>query len=164
MVEARNYDDEELLRLGRDALKLQRYAQAREFLAEYCDRQTKRGGAVPAGILASYSLSLGHTRSLKEALDFCLKALASDRRNAYIYWSLAQLYILADSRKKAIDVVEAGLRMTPDHMGLLKLREELGVRQEPPIKFLSRKNTVNVRLGKAIHKLKSGPRKAGSRS
>jgi hypothetical protein len=164
MVELDRFDDEELLKRGRDALKLQRYPQAREFLSEYCSRQTKRDLSIPTGILASYALALGHTKSLKEGLDLCLKAVASDKRNPHIYWSLTQLYMLSGSRKKAVEALEVGLRVTPDHRGLLKLREDMGVRKPPPIRFLSRDSVVNVKLGKALHKLRSGGRRAGARS
>jgi tetratricopeptide (TPR) repeat protein len=163
MVELDRYDDEELLKRGRDALKLQRYPQAREFLSEYCNRQTKRDLSVPTGILASYALSLGHTKSLKEGLDLCLKAVSSDRRNPHIYWSLVQLYLLSGSRKKAVDAMEIGLKVAPDHRGLLKLRQEMGVRKAPPIRFLSRNSVVNVKLGKALHKLRTGGKSTGAR-
>lgn len=163
MVELDRLDDEELLKRGRDALKLQRYAQAREFLSEYCDRQTKRDQSIPTGILASYALALGHTHSLKEGLELCLRAVASDKRNPHIYWSLAQLYMISGSRRKAVEAIEVGLRVTPDHRALLKLRDDLGVRQPPPIRFLSRDSAVNVKLGKALHKLKTGGRRSGAR-
>jgi tetratricopeptide (TPR) repeat protein len=161
MVELDRFDDEELLKRGRDALKLQRFAQAREFLSEYCNRQNKRDLSIPTGILASYALALGHTHGLKEGMELCLKALASDKRNPHIYWSLAQLYMLSGSRKKAIEAIEVGLRVTPDHRGLLKLREDLGVRRPPPIRFLSRNSLVNVKLGKALHKLKTAAKRTG---
>jgi len=160
MVELERYDDEEILKRGRDALKLQRYPQAREFLSEYCNRQTKRDLSVPTGILASYALSLGHTHALKEGLELCLKAVSSDRRNPHIYWSLVQLYMLSGSRKKAIEALEVGLKVAPDHRGLKKLRDDLGVRKPPPIRFLSRDSIVNVKLGKALHKLRGGARRA----
>jgi hypothetical protein len=163
MVELDRYDDEELLKRGRDALKLQRYPQAREFLSEYCNRQTKRDLSVPTGILASYALTLGHTKSLKEGLDLCLKAVSSDRRNPHIYWSLVQLYLLSGSRKKAVDAMEIGLKVAPDHRGLLKLQQEMGVRKAPPIRFLSRNSVVNVKLGKALHKLRTGGKSTGAR-
>jgi tetratricopeptide (TPR) repeat protein len=165
MVELDRYDDEELLKRGRDALKLQRYAQARDLLSEYCNRQTKRNLSVPTGILASYALALGHTHALKEGLDLCLKALSSDKRNPHIYWSLIQLYLTSGSRKKAVEAMEIGLKVAPDHRGLLKLREEMGVRKSPPIRFLSRDSIVNVKLGKALHKMRTGGgKRAGGRS
>ena len=155
--------DEELLRMGREALKLERFEQAREYLAEHCDRVGKRGSPVAPGVLASYALTLGRTRALKEGIQICLKAVAGDRRNPHVYWSLAQLYLLAGTRKRAVDAVSEGLRFAPDHRGLLRLREEMGVRKPPPIRFLPRESGVNVKLGKAIHKLKTGGRR-GSRS
>jgi tetratricopeptide (TPR) repeat protein len=164
MVDLDRYDDEELLKRGRDALKLQRYEQAREFLSEYCNRQTKRDLSVPTGILASYALALGHTHRLKEGLELCLKAVSGDRRNPHTYWSLVQLYTLSGSRKKAVEALEVGLKVSPDHRGLLALQKEMGVRRPPPIKFLSRDSVVNVKLGKALHKLKGGPKRAGQRS
>jgi len=148
------FDDPELLKRGREALKLERYPQARELLAEYCDRQIKKNLSVPSGTLASYALALGHTRALKEGLDLCLKSLSSDKRNPHIYWALAQLYMLSGSRKKAIETIGVGLRVTPDHPGLLRLRQQLGVRRRPPIGFLSRDSVVNVKLGKALAKLR----------
>ena len=156
-------DEEELLRQGREALKLERHEQARDFLAAYCERLTKRDAPVAAGVLASYALSLGHTRALKEGVQICLRALAADRRNPHVYWSLAQLYILAGTKKKAVDAVGEGLRFSPEHRGLLRIRKELGIRQSPPIRFLPRNSGVNVRLGKAIHRLKTTPGARSSR-
>lgn len=149
------FSDEEVLKRGREALKLERYAQAADFFVEYCDRLRQQGTAVPAGVLASYAVALGHTRRLKEGIEICLKALSADRRNPHIIYCLAQLYVLADSKRKAIEVVERGLRRSPDHRGLLRIRQELGVRRSPPIPFLPRRNLVNVRLGKAIRKRKA---------
>ena len=151
-------DEEELLRLGREALKREQFVQAREFLAEYCERLSKRGTPLPPGVLASYALALGNTRGLKEAVELCLRALELDRRNPHVYWSLAQLYMLGDSKKRAIEAIADGLRFSPDHRGLLALRDGLGVRRPPPVPFLPRNSGLNVRLGKAIHKLKGSPK------
>lgn len=151
------FDDPELLKRGREALKLERFPQAREFLAEYCDRQVKKNLPVPTGTLAIYALALGHTRALKEGMELCLKAVSSDRRNPHIYWALAQLYMLSGSRKKAVEAIGLGLRVTPDHAALLQLRRDLGERKPPPIRFLSRDNAVNVKLGKALARLRTRP-------
>ena len=154
-MDLQEFSDEEVLERGREALKLERYAQAVEVFVEYCDRLRQQGAAVPPGVLASYAVALGHTRRLKEGIEICLKALSADRRNPHIAYCLAQLYVLADSKRKAIDVVERGLRRSPDHRGLLRIRQQLGVRQSPPIPFLPRRNPVNVKLGRAIRKRKA---------
>ena len=150
-----------MLRRGREALKLQRYVQAGDLLSEYCERLTKQEAPVPAGVLANYALALGHTRRLKEGIDVCLKALSYDPRNPHVYLNLAQLYLLADSKKKAIDAIDRGLRISPDHRWLLQLREELGVRKAPPLPFLPRSSAVNATLGKVIRKPKPRPRRMG---
>ena len=160
MTDHPEIEDEELLRLGRDALKLKRYTQAADSFFDYCDRLNKKGVPVPGGVLASYAVTLGHTHRLREGLAVCLNATASDRRNPHVYWCLAELYVLAHSRKKALDAIKRGLSLTPGHPGLLRLRQELGVRQSPPIPFLSRGSALNVRLGKMIRGLKE---KAGQR-
>ena len=36
--------------------------------------------------------------------------------------------------------------------------------QAPPIRFLSRDSVVNVKLGKALHKMRTGGKRAGGRS
>jgi tetratricopeptide (TPR) repeat protein len=149
------WTDEELLRKGREALQLGRYELARELLGEHCDRLSRQGIAVPEGILASYALALGHTRELKEGIGLCQRALISDRKNPHVYWSLVQLYLLAGTRKKAVEAMEAGLKVAPAHSGLLQIRQQLGVRRPPPIRFLPRNNPVNVFLAKTIHRLRS---------
>lgn len=158
MKNLQEFSNEEVLQHAREALKLHRYAEATEFFAEYCDRLRKLSAVIPPGILASYGLALGHTRRLKEGIQICQEAHSLDRRNAHIAKSLAELYLLAGSRRKALDAIERGLRHSPDYPGLLQLRQEIGVRQSAPIPFLSRENPLNVRLGKILNKLKAKPK------
>lgn len=160
MTDLTKLADEELLRLGRDALKLKRYPQASEYYFEYCDRLNKKGAPVPGGVLASYGVALGHTHKLREGLAVCLNAVASDKRNPHVYWCLAELYVQAGSRKKAVESVQRGLSLSPGHPGLLRLRKELGVRRSPPLPFLPRDSALNVRLGKLLRSLKE---RAGQR-
>ena len=113
-----------------------------------------RGEATPASGLASYALCLAHGRELKRGLDLARKAQHADPRNAHIYWCMAQIHLLAKSRKDAIDTVERGLRAAPDNFLLLRMRKRLGVRQPPPLPFLDRRHALNVRLGRIMHKIK----------
>jgi hypothetical protein len=147
--------EEQLLRLGRDALWLERYPDAREALSEYCKRLRRYDRPVPPAILAYYGLSVGHSQNIREGLRICLDALNLDRRNPNIYLCLARLYVLAGSKKVALDVIGQGLRVSRGHRGLTALRRSLGIRQSVPIPFLSRRNAVNVKIGKAIHRLKA---------
>ncbi len=156
-MDLEEYSEEELLEAGREAVKREQWPRATTFLAEYFGRYTSRGETVPASGLASYALCLGHGKELRRGIDLCKKAQHADPRNAHIYWCLAQLQLLGKSRKDAIDTVERGLRAAPDNFLLLRMRKRLGVRQPPPLPFLDRRHSLNVSLGRIIHKLKGSP-------
>jgi tetratricopeptide (TPR) repeat protein len=156
-MELEEYSEEELLEAGREAVKREQWPRAKTFLSAYVARFTSRGDTVPASGLASYSLCLGHSRELRRGLELCKKAQHADPRNPHIYWCLAQLHLLAKSRKDAIDAVERGLRAVPDNYLLQRLRKRLGLRQAPPIPFLDRKHGLNRRLGRLMHRMKGTP-------
>jgi hypothetical protein len=145
--------DDELLRQGREAIKQEHWVTAVDVYSQYCERMTDRDLTVPAGVLASYGLALGHTRRLKEGLELCKKAVAFDRRNPHAYASLAKLYLLAASRKAAVETVLRGLAYAPGHPVLTKLQQQIGVRRRPPIAFLPRSNAVNRGIGRLLHRL-----------
>lgn len=153
-MEFQEYTDEELLESGREASKREQWSQAREVLGEYVRRSTSRHENVPAAAMATYALALAHTNDMRLALDLCKRAVYADPRNAHIFWCLAQIHLLGKSRKEAIEAVERGLRASPDNFVLLRMRRRLGVRQPPPLPFLDRRHTLNVRLGRIIHRLK----------
>jgi len=147
--------EEQLLRLGRDALWLERYNDACQALSEYCERLKRYERPISPPILAYYGLALGHSQNIREGLRICLEALSQDRRNPNIYLCVARLYILANDRKAALEVIAQGLRISKGHRGLTALRHSLGMRQAVPIPFLPRRSPVNFKLGKAIRKIKS---------
>jgi len=153
-MEFDEYSDEELLEAGRESVKREQWPRATQLLAIYAARFTARGEAVPASGLASYALCLGHNREVRRGLELCKRAQHADPRNPHIYWCLAQLHLLGQSRKDAIESVDRGLRAVPDNFVLLRLRRRLGVRQPPPIPFLNRNHRLNVRLGRFMHRIK----------
>ena len=141
--------------MGRDALSKQRYREAMELLSEYCWRMNREGKPVAANVLAGYGLAVGHVLDKKDGIKICLQALSQDRRNPHVFLCLARLYLLLDSRKRAIDAVIQGLHFGPGHRELLALHRGLGIRQMPPIPFLPRGTAVNVRLGRTIYRLRA---------
>jgi uncharacterized protein HemY len=153
-MELEEYSDEELLEAGRDAVKREQWKQAATFMSAYVDRWVARKSPPPAGAVATYALCLGHIHELQRGLELAKRSQRSDSRNPNVYWCLAQLYMLARSRKDAIETVERGLRVAPDNFVLLRMRKRLGVRQPPPLPFLDRGHTLNVRLGRLMHKLR----------
>jgi hypothetical protein len=160
VTEAWSLSDDQLLRLCRKELHFERYREAYDALLEYCSRLMRAGKRIPPNILASYGLAVAHAENVKEGLKICLQALSSDRRNPDAYVCLARVYLLQGSRRNAIDVLTQGARLCGKNRGLSDLRNELGIRQQPPIPFLPRESAINVRLGRALrkHKQKSSAR------
>jgi hypothetical protein len=149
--------EDELVRVGRQALRSLRFERARDAFGEYTERRRRELRPVPAGILANYALALGHCRSLKEGIALCQTALKSGRRLPEVYYCLVRLYLLAHSRKQAWEALRLGLSCGPKHAGLVQLRSQMGVRRNPPVPFLPRDNPLNVRLGKALRRRKGSP-------
>jgi hypothetical protein len=156
-MDLEDYSEDELLEAGREAIKREQWPRATTMLAAYVARYASRGETVPASGLASYALCLGHGKELRRGLELCKKAQHAAPRNAHVYWCLAQLHLLAHSRKDAIEVADRGLRAVPDNFMLLRLRKRLGLRQSPPLPFLDRKHGLNVRLGRLMHRIKGSP-------
>jgi len=151
------YTVRDLLRLGMSALKTRRLQEASAMLFEVCERFTRNGERVPATALSLYSLTLAHQNRLKEAIDTCRLAIKRDPENATARLHMARIYLLADSRRRAVEELSRGLLLSPKNPELLALQRELGTRRKPVIGFLSRDNPVNVKLGKARSQLKKAP-------
>ena len=158
VLDAWSLSDEQLLRQCRDALALERYREACDALAEYCGRSMRLDKPIPPSVLAFYGLAVGHAENVRDGLKICFQALSADRRNSNAYLCLARLYVLADSKKNAIDVLGQGIRVCQNRRELIALRRALGIRQIRAIPFLPRDNAVNVRLGRVLRKLKGKAR------
>lgn len=140
------------MRRGREAVRGERWSDAGEYFFHYCDRLERQGRPIPPLILANYGLCLGHARRVREGIEICRKALLGRNRHPEVSLRLAQLYLLGDVRKLALEEVERGLAISPHYRGLLRLRDELGHRQPPPIRFLSRGSALNVGLARLLRR------------
>src|SRR3954464_13378912 len=126
-MELDEYSDEELLESGREAVKREQWQRGVEFMSAYVDRWPARRESAPAGAIANYALCLGHTHEIRRGLELARRAKHGAPRPPCVYRCLAQLYLLARSRKEAIETVERGLRAAPDNFVLLRMRKRLGV-------------------------------------
>lgn len=90
-------------------------------------------------------------KKFKPAIDLCTRAMGLQFYNGDHFENLARVYVAADKRRKAIETVEQGLKIAPEHDGLLAYRRELGIRARPTVPFLDRNNPINVSLGQARH-------------
>jgi tetratricopeptide (TPR) repeat protein len=99
-------------------------------------------------------------KKYKDAIDLCKRALELEFYNAEHYINFMKVYVAAGNRKKALETVEAGLRLHPEDQALLQARRSLGVRARPAVPFLGRSNPINVSLGQARHAKKVAAREA----
>jgi len=99
---------------------------------------------------------LGHgvirlQRRSREGIALCKKAVKRGYADPDNHYNLARSYWLLGKRKPAVSALEAGMRIDRAHPGLSSLREEMGYRRPPVIKFLSRDNFLNQYLGRRRH-------------
>ena len=97
-------------------------------------------------------------KKYKDAIDLCKRALELEFYNSDHYINLMKVYVAAGNRKKALETIEAGLKLHPEDEALLKARRTLGVRARPAVPFLGRSNPINVSLGQARHAKKVADR------
>jgi len=119
------------------------------------------GGEDPPSLMLSAKTAAGLSyfgvclamvqKKIKPSIDLCKRAIELQFYNVDHYANLARVYAVAGHRKKAIDVVEQGLKTHPDDESLKAVHRELGVRSRPPVPFLERSNPINVSLGQARH-------------
>lgn len=108
--------------------------------------------AKDAAGLSYFGLCLALVRKqMKPAIDLCRRAIELEFYNGDHYANLALVYSAAGNRKKAIETAEQGLKLLPEHSGLLAVRKSFGVRSAPYVPFLTRANPINVSLGQARH-------------
>ena len=115
------------------------------------DAPTSLNNKAAAG-LSYFGLCLALVqKKYKPAIDLCKRAIELQFYSAEHHANLARVYVAAGNRKKAMESLEAGLKIHPEDDYLLAVRKTLGVRARPAVPFLDRSNPINVSLGKARH-------------
>jgi tetratricopeptide (TPR) repeat protein len=103
-------------------------------------------------------------KKFKPAIDLCRRAIELQFYSGEHYANLTRVYIAAGNRKKALETIDAGLKLMPDDDSLLAVRKSLGVRAKPAVPFLDRAHPINVTLGQSRHAKKVAdeePKKRG---
>jgi tetratricopeptide (TPR) repeat protein len=94
--------------------------------------------------LSAYGLCVARVeKKTKMGISLCEKAMSLQFYEGKHWANLVRLYISAKSRKKAVDILEKGLKKMPHDQALLRVREEIGYRQSPELTFLPRRNPIN---------------------
>jgi len=83
-----------------------------------------------------------------EALKYCNISVKANFMDPEHRVNLALVYLERDDRKNAVRNLEAGLRLQPSNKRIQKIFSEIGRRKPVTFGFLSRRNPLNVWLGR----------------
>jgi tetratricopeptide (TPR) repeat protein len=124
-----------------------------EFLDIYgTDDSPPLNSAKAASGLSSFGLCLALVqKKYRAAADLCKRAIDLEFYNGDHYANFARIYLHMGNRKKALELIENGLKISPESDALKKVRQDLGVRARPAVPFLDRSHPINVSLGQARH-------------
>jgi len=86
-----------------------------------------------------------------EAEKLCHSAMRMNRRQAQLYLNLAEVYVAADRKQDAADILARGLHYAPHDRRLKMALDRLALRRSPVLTFLPRQHLINRGLGKVRH-------------
>jgi len=102
-----------------------------------------------------YGLALARTREdCARATWLCQAALRMKRDQPDLYVNLAEVYRRDGAPEDALWTLYSGLQFTRWDSRLVRALERMGVRRQPVLSFLDRKNFLNRQLGKLRHRLR----------
>ena len=110
------------------------------------DLQDKR---FAASAFSYYGLCVAMVRrKYAEAVKYCNVSVKANFMDPEHRINLALVYLERDDRKNAVRNLEAGLRLSPTNKRIHKIFNEIGQRKPVLLSFLSRRNPINVFLGR----------------
>lgn len=142
----------EMLTLGIAATERGEYDSGLQVLAHVYQRI--RPEQLPKG-LSSYGLCLAKAGGKNRAgAELCEKALKLQFYEGRHWANLVRVYIAAKNRRKAVEVLESGLKKMRNDPALIRVRQEIGYRKAPYFQFLRRTNPLNRLYSQFADRLK----------
>jgi Flp pilus assembly protein TadD len=87
------------------------------------------------------------------AVELCKTAINMKRREAQLYMNLADVYVSAGRRDRAIETLDTALIYCKADARIIRARGRLQTRRPPVLPFLERGNLLNRRLGQLRHRV-----------
>ena len=104
-----------------------------------------------ARYLSYYGLCLAlNNTGRHEAVRCCRAAAEIEGYRPDVCWNLGRVLLEAGRRREAYRALNLGLKIQSGHKGLQQTLKNMGVRRRPVMRFLDRKNPLNVFLGKFV--------------
>lgn len=146
----------QLLAHGLAATERGEYAAGLQVLARLY--QLVPADKLPKG-LSSYGLCLAKAGGKNRAgAELCEQAIKLEFYEGRHWANLVRVYIAANNRRKAVEVLEKGLRKMRKDKALIRVRQEIGYRKTPYFRFLSRTNPLNKLYSRSAATLKKRTR------
>ena len=160
-----------LVKMGIAAAKEERWTDGATILAAAYERLTKRTelkgeyaiaatglatpkDVVPGSALSYYGLCLAHSQgNYQEGARFVHIAIHNEPMVGEHYLVLAKLWKHVRNRRKMVDAIQKGFEASPRYLPLRRFAQEVGLRKDPVLPFLSRNNTLNQALGRLRTKM-----------
>lgn len=140
---------------GKAALADARWHEALTCFEIAIDLAREEGDAdPPPEYLSHFGLCLGLVGGRPdEAIRACRRAVAQERANAELWRNLGRALVAARRREEAFYAFQCGLDARPGDPAILRELSRMGVRERPVLPLLSRRNRVNIVLGKTRRRL-----------
>ena len=104
---------------------------------------------VAASAFSYYGLCVAKVRRrYAEGVKYCQISLRTNPLDPDHRANLAMVYLEREDRSKAVEALNAGLRLDSRNKRINRVLDIIGRRRPPVIPFLSRNNPLNVWLGK----------------
>jgi len=106
-------------------------------------------------LLTRYRSFLGLAMVLSgdpSGVELCRHAAYFETEDPRIFLNLARVERLVGDRRRLVEALRAGLRIAPEDPGLLALRDEIGWRRPPPVRWLHRDHPLNRWLGRCSYR------------
>jgi Flp pilus assembly protein TadD len=87
------------------------------------------------------------------AVELCKTAINIKRKEAQLYMNLADVYVSAGRRDRAIETLDTAMIYCKADGRIIRARGRLQNRRPPVLPFLKRGNTLNRNLGKLRHRM-----------
>ncbi len=117
-------------------------------------RYFQQAGVLSPEARSYYGLALAMRRQVDDAVQYCREAVDQEPLRGDLYHNLGQVHLVRGEKHRAVRAFLSGLQAEPRHRGLTAALRQLGVREPPPVQFLSRTNPINKYLGWVRHRVK----------
>lgn len=109
---------------------------------------------MPQG-LSAYGLCLAKVeKKNKIGAEFAQRAIELQPYEGIHWANQVRIYIAGNNRKKAVEILERGMKKMRNDVALIKVRNEIGYRKAPYFRFLRRTHPLNKLYSRMAAKMR----------